>query len=331
MRPADITPEQIIEAGQALLAAGRNVTGFALRQRLSGGNANRLKQIWEEYAASQAVTRAEPVAELPVEVADALKAEVEALVGRVTNLVVDLNDRAVKAAERRVAELVRTTGEQREQMERELADASTAVDEMESQLEVAKGLHLEVNGKLAEANEARQTQAVELAQVRERAAAAEKALQAAHQQREKDAKEAAAREVELREQLQQVRKDEQLARDREAVAAGHLQAAQQQREQDAKVAAAREAELREQLQQARKDDQAAREREATANGQLMAAAKQHDDDVRVLAELRRELDDARLEVYEESTTAAELRGELKAVQQELARVQAGKAKHKPAE
>src|SRR5574344_2731958 len=124
MRPADITSDQIIEAGQALQAAGRNVTGFALRQRLGGGNANRLKQLWEEHVASQAVARVEPVAELPIEVAEQLKADSEALIERLARLAVELNDRAVKAAERRVAELVRSTGEQREQMERELADRS---------------------------------------------------------------------------------------------------------------------------------------------------------------------------------------------------------------
>ncbi|WP_231914935.1 hypothetical protein [Methylomonas sp. DH-1] len=31
-RPADITDERIIEAGEALVRANRNVTGFALRK-----------------------------------------------------------------------------------------------------------------------------------------------------------------------------------------------------------------------------------------------------------------------------------------------------------
>lgn len=33
MRPAEFAPEQIIEAGKELQAAGRNITGFALRQK----------------------------------------------------------------------------------------------------------------------------------------------------------------------------------------------------------------------------------------------------------------------------------------------------------
>jgi colicin import membrane protein len=33
MRPAEFTPEAIIQAGQELQTAGRNITGFALRQK----------------------------------------------------------------------------------------------------------------------------------------------------------------------------------------------------------------------------------------------------------------------------------------------------------
>lgn len=69
MRPAEVSDEQIIEAGLALKAAGRNVTGFALRQRIGGGNPTRLRAVWTEYVASTEVIQAEPVAELPVEIA----------------------------------------------------------------------------------------------------------------------------------------------------------------------------------------------------------------------------------------------------------------------
>ena len=70
MRPVEFSPESIITAGQDLQAIGRNITGFALRQKVGGGNPSRLKQVWDEHLASQSVTKAEPVAELPVEVAE---------------------------------------------------------------------------------------------------------------------------------------------------------------------------------------------------------------------------------------------------------------------
>jgi hypothetical protein len=79
MRPAEFAPETIIGAGLALQAAGRNITGFALRQKVGGGNPSRLRQVWDEHLASQSVTRAEPVAELPVEVAEEVAAVTKAL------------------------------------------------------------------------------------------------------------------------------------------------------------------------------------------------------------------------------------------------------------
>ena len=42
MRPVEFTPESIIQAGQDLQKAGRNITGFALRQKVGGGNPSRV-------------------------------------------------------------------------------------------------------------------------------------------------------------------------------------------------------------------------------------------------------------------------------------------------
>jgi regulator of replication initiation timing len=182
MRPAEFTREQIIEAGLALRADARNVTGFALRQRIGGGNPNRLKQVWDEYLASQSTAPAEPVAELPIEVAEAVAAVTAALTERIAKLATELNDKAVKAAERRVSEVVRATGEQREQAERELADAAQTVDELESQLDNAKAKADDLEKRLGDAQAQGHAQAVELAQLRERLAAAEQTLKAAADQ-----------------------------------------------------------------------------------------------------------------------------------------------------
>ena len=180
MRPAEFTPESIIEAGQALQAAGRNITGFALRQRVGGGNPSRLKQVWDEHISAQAVAKAEPVAELPIEVAEEVAAVTKALTERLAALAVELNDKAVKAAERRVAEVIRTAGEQREQAERELADASQTVDDLESKLDDAQGAALALEKRLADMQAAQQAAAVELAQVRERLALTEQAAKIWH-------------------------------------------------------------------------------------------------------------------------------------------------------
>ena len=182
MRPVEFAPQAIIEAGQALQAASRNITGFALRQKVGGGNPTRLKQVWDEHVASQSVTKVEPVSELPIEVAEEVSAVTKALSERLAALAVELNDKAVKAAERRVSEVIRTAGVQREQAERELVDAATTVDDLESTLEESKARIETLNDQLVQFQAKAQAQAVELAQVRERLAAAEQGAKAASEQ-----------------------------------------------------------------------------------------------------------------------------------------------------
>lgn len=168
MRPAEFTSEAIIQAGQDLQAEGRNITSFALRRKVGGGKPNRLKQVWDEHLAKQSVNNVEPVSELPVEVADKVAAMAKALNEQLAALAVDLNDKAVKASERRVTEVVRAAGEQREQAERELVDAAATVDDLESRLDEAWGNAEGLEARLAGMQIAHQSQAVELAQLRER-------------------------------------------------------------------------------------------------------------------------------------------------------------------
>lgn len=174
MRPAIFEPQQIIEAGQALQAEGRNITGFALRNRVGGGNPSRLKQIWDEHLAAQTEVVSEPVAELPVEVAEEVKMVSTALSERISQLATELNDKAVRAAERRVAEVTRAAGEQTAQAERELADAAQTVDELESKLDDVNDELIQAVAQLEARREREQALTVELAQVRERLDASEK-------------------------------------------------------------------------------------------------------------------------------------------------------------
>lgn len=169
MRPAEITNDQIIEAGQALQAEGRRVTGFALRQRAGGGNPARLRQVWDEYA--QGRTEAEPAPELPAEVAEGLASAREVLAEQLAELVGRLNGQAVLAAERRVTEAVRAAGEQRELAEREMADAATMLEAVEAELADAKALVGELQEQLAALQAAHQDQAVELGRFQARAEA----------------------------------------------------------------------------------------------------------------------------------------------------------------
>lgn len=198
-RPADITDERIIEAGQTLVKANRNVTGFALRKVVGGGDPKRLKDVWDRHNISQSVTNAEPVAELPIEVAETLANLTKSLTEKINALAVDLNDKTVKAQERRVTDVLRAAGEQQAQAERELADASQAVDELEAILADERARVWELEKGLAESKAANQTQAVELATLRERLESVEKAAKFAADQHMADMKQIQAK---LAEQIQ---------------------------------------------------------------------------------------------------------------------------------
>ena len=182
MRPVEFTPESTIKAGLELQAIGRNITGFALRQKVGGGNPSRLKQVWDEYLASQSVVKVEPVADLPVEVAEEVALVTKELTQRLAALAVELNDKAVKAADRRVHEVVRSAGEQRAQAERELADASQTVEDLESMVDEAAVQVSGLEAKLIDLQTAHQAQAVELAQVRERLAVTEQTAKISSEQ-----------------------------------------------------------------------------------------------------------------------------------------------------
>ncbi|MCF8169342.1 MAG: DNA-binding protein [Rhodoferax sp.] len=173
MRPTEFSTEEIVKAGLELQSAGRNVTGFALRQKVGGGNASRLRQVWDEHLSAQSITTVQQVVELPIEVAEQLNLVTAALTERLTHLTTDLNDRAVKAAERRVAEIVKASGVQRSAAERELADAGQTVDDLEEKLDAATVENERLRKTLEEVNAKNQSLAVEMAQVKERLIAVE--------------------------------------------------------------------------------------------------------------------------------------------------------------
>ena len=170
-----------------------------------------------------------------MEVADELGAISKALIERIERMVRGLNDKAVKAAERRVAEIVRGAGEQRELANRELADASDEVENLESQLINAKTELAKLEQRLAEAETEKLDQAVELAQLQERLTQVEAKAQTteqAHQdQRKKAAKEAhrvAERMEATNTDLDTARKEASAAREEAAGLRGQIDSLQEQ-------------------------------------------------------------------------------------------------------
>ena len=181
MRPVEFSDEAIIRAGLELRQAGRNVTGFALRQKIGGGSPTRLRQVWDDHLSSLTETPTQPVAELPTELAQAVASLTQTVNERIMALVVELNQQAIQSAEGRVQEVLRTSDEQQQQAKEELAEAASAVSELDTQIVAAQTEVETLTSQLTASQAQLQTQAIELAQLRERLAAAEEAGHAAAQ------------------------------------------------------------------------------------------------------------------------------------------------------
>lgn len=136
--------------------------------------------MWDEHNL-QTPVKAEEV-ELPAELADKVATVTQALVGQIEALAAAMNTTAVQTSERRVAEVIRTAGEQRDQAERELFDAAEAVEDLEIRLDEGQAKTAELEKRLFDTQTAAQAQAVELAQVRERLSLAEKSAGQAQQE-----------------------------------------------------------------------------------------------------------------------------------------------------
>lgn len=175
MRPPEISDQDIIQAGRALLAAGRMINGFALRTLTGGGKPERLIKVWEEHLNAQAPLPASlPTAELPLEMAEELAGVIKALNERLAALVISLNNQAVQAAERRVHQVQRSADEQSVKDKAALADAATVVDELQAKLSNSETKAEALEQQLAEAQALTEARTGELAQVSERLAEQER-------------------------------------------------------------------------------------------------------------------------------------------------------------
>jgi len=182
MRPPQVSDEAVVQAGEQLKSAGRHITGFALREKVGGGNSARLMKVWDEHVKNTSIaSNAEPVADLPIELAERMETVGKSLLQQLAALASEVNDKAIKDAARRVNEIERKAAGEHEQLEREMVDANQTIDVLETNLEEAATTAAAHVLKI-------EAQTIELATLRERLAMASGIAE------ERDA---ALREVEL--------------------------------------------------------------------------------------------------------------------------------------
>ena len=152
MRPANVTDEQIIEAGKQLQERGREVNGFSLRQVLGSGRADRLKSVWLSYIATQATENdeAHELTELPIDAQQSIEALASHIQQALNEGTKKLYRASQEAANRQTADLAKSLKEQRRAMESELSDAASTVDDLEIQLGKADEKIVTLEGELSE-------------------------------------------------------------------------------------------------------------------------------------------------------------------------------------
>jgi len=106
-------------------------TDILTARSIGGGNSKRLKQVWDEYQASQTGGKAEPATELPLEVAETLRVYNKSSNDQALALAIEINDKAVKATERRIKEDSPSAYDQREQV---LTDAQAVIQSQTMEL-----------------------------------------------------------------------------------------------------------------------------------------------------------------------------------------------------
>lgn len=128
MRPTEVTAEQIIAAGESLIAEGRKVTGSGLRRITGAGNPARLAQVWEAHQAKSG--KAGKAKKLPAATTAEVAKATSEITTRVGRLAVDLHEQAEKAARLRVEVLEGELAKERDRssrLARDLADAKRGV------------------------------------------------------------------------------------------------------------------------------------------------------------------------------------------------------------
>jgi len=184
VRPSEYSTEIIIQAGQQLETAGRNVTGFAIRQKIGGGNPARLKAVWDEHLAGQSAKTAQPEIELPDELVELVASINGTMTDLIEKLANNLHARSMKLAERRAANAERDAAEVRAQADQELADASLQIEELESgitQFEIERDVALDTakNLQIELATLKAKSEAAELAHQEQRKTSAQEIHRAA--------------------------------------------------------------------------------------------------------------------------------------------------------
>lgn len=128
-RPPEVPDAMILEAGQRLLAAGRTVTGYALRTTIGVGNQRRLVAVWERLRASNTPEAHEEanLADLPPGLVEVVQQTLSGFDAHIRRVILQIHRHVEATEHRRYQQEFDRLAEREVQAKQELRDAAEAV------------------------------------------------------------------------------------------------------------------------------------------------------------------------------------------------------------
>ena len=183
MRPPTYSDEQIIEAGNALVADAptRPVTAGAIRQRLGGGNLVRIRKVWTAHEAGQAAT-AHAQQDLPAEWVEALAPALDHVREELLGVMTQFHSQAAASAAQRVDEAIAEKQAAEARNKQELADADAALDAADAEKEKAVEERDRMQAQLEKATDALERHKVDIGALQKTLQDKDSSLHAAHEE-----------------------------------------------------------------------------------------------------------------------------------------------------
>lgn len=189
-RKAEVSDEQVIEAGKQLLSEGQRITGFSLRKRIGAGTPARLFDVWKAKGQSSPPTVVtEEEADLPIELADHVKEAASILGDKLMSMARDMNSIATRTHERRVRDWIQKAEEKTRQAEAEVADAGQLFEEAEQRANDAEDRIKELEAELKQSQKDAQQQRLELTETKTQLTASNREIDSLSKKLEKTEKE----------------------------------------------------------------------------------------------------------------------------------------------
>lgn len=287
MRESPITTQDIVDAGNAILAAGRAVNGYSLRNAIGSGRADRLIRIWAEHVQLNGTT-ATGVMNIPARAQALISTYVKRQEASVNLLLQELAVVLSETARSEALEEIESLKASVEQQRNALLDADLLIDRLEQ-----ANQDLENQLVLEQDNAAQVRASLELLEDQARKDSSALAdLNSRVLEVQEDA--SSLRELLEDEKTELSRAENEVLRLEERIAG----LVEKSKHQDSA------------LLDARRDAQASREREATVNGQMLQLQRDRDVDVELITKLRLEVGTAAARVNQSEAEANAYKGQL---------------------